>query len=54
MFFYREAPPPPVIELKDGFEHSDGWPGTLNTNPQFLTPSVSDGFESADGWSGTT
>ena len=46
-FFYR---PPPVYIFIDGFEYSDGWPGTLNTNPQFTTPSVVEGFEASDGW----
>lgn len=50
LLFYRVAPPPPVISLVDGFEYADGWPGTLNTNPQFLTPSILDGFEYSDNW----
>lgn len=53
MFFYRVPPPPPVLSVEDDFEYVDGWPGTLNTNPQFLTPIIDENFETVDGWPGT-
>lgn len=37
----------------ESFEYSGVWPGTVNPNPQFVSPSIVDGFEAAGGWPGT-
>lgn len=52
MFFYRVAPPPPVIGVEESFEYAAGWPGTINTNFELSTPSalVEEDFETSQGW----
>lgn len=52
----RTFVPPLRLETGDGFEFSDGWPGTVaDTNPQptFSAVTIEDGFETADSWPGT-
>ena len=51
MFFYSEPDnQPQSYQVIDGFEYADGWPETLNTNPQFTIPLITDSFETIEGW----